>query len=109
MNQFNEKAGATISRSEARKMTSAFQSKFPDLTRAYYFSADQIKKVLSTPGCVGIRTYHGLDNNGSMVHILVPVSSNGNPMLPKSLEGTDDSSIVERGQPCPPYCPDEDI
>ena len=102
--KFNPSAGGHISLADARKMVNAFRDKNPGHIHAYYFGAEHYKKLLELPGCVGIRTYHGIDDGGNHVHILVPTDMNGQSIFPANETMSTNSNIVEQGQPCPPFC-----
>jgi hypothetical protein len=90
-------AGSIITLTEASKMTSDFRAKFPNETKAYYYSDTVYQDILSQKGCVGIRIYNGLDANGVMQTVLVGVDANGNDLY--------NGKIYDRGVICPSICP----
>lgn len=64
--------------------------------------------LLGKTSCAGLRLYYGMDENLVVSIIAVAVNQNGDDILPgTAAESTsaDDGHIVERGLPCPPYCP----
>jgi hypothetical protein len=62
-----------------------------------YFGRNIFDKILSQPGCVGLRYYYAKKDDGSHTIILVGVDSNGND-LAQGILGDD-------AKPCPPWCP----
>ncbi|MBI5216617.1 MAG: hypothetical protein HY960_12770 [Ignavibacteriae bacterium] len=62
-----------------------------------YFSKDGINKILEQDGCIGIRMYYGLNNDGESCLVLVGVDTTGEDLY--------NGSLAEIFFPCPPYCP----
>lgn len=89
-----------------------------------FFWAEPVRKMLARKGVVGLRYYHGLDENGGYHIILVGVDERGRDVVrqvagaspsPKgtkaakamlAAESTDDD-ILQEHFPCPPFCPPE--
>lgn len=61
-----------------------------------YFGADALNSLLSQEGCVGIRIYYGLDDDGNNKLVIVGVTTDENDMV--------NGNILEFGAPCPPNC-----
>jgi hypothetical protein len=60
------------------------------------FNRGALDKILAHPDCKGLRYYHGRDEDGKPNLVLVGVDKAGKDMLA--------GSIMEKGQPCPPFC-----
>jgi hypothetical protein len=95
MDKHNPKAGATITRAEAKKMTAAHKAKHPDGLHAEYFGREHFERLLALPGAKGIMIHRGINEKGQHVHILDAVDENGNALA---------AEPTEQGQPCPPFC-----
>ena len=67
----------------------------PDAMRAGAFHADQVKELLAQPGCVGLRVYHGIKDDGAGALILVGIDSNEHDLT---------GVMLEFCFPCPPFC-----
>ncbi|HEY8937492.1 MAG TPA: hypothetical protein VIM65_19840 [Cyclobacteriaceae bacterium] len=91
----NEKHGKPISKDEFEKMRKAYQEKNPKKTHAVLFHQESIKRVLDTPGAVGIRIHFGINEDGDDTVMLSASDANGVTLY---------SSLEDRGQLCPPYC-----
>ena len=90
-------AGSIISLADGSKMTADFRKKFPNESKAVYYSSNVFTELLSQEGCVGIRIYNAIDEDGNMTNVLVGVDSNGDDMY----TGT----LINYGTICPPICP----
>jgi hypothetical protein len=86
----------TIPLTEARAMTRRYRLQHPKAEKGGLFDADQLRALLAQPGAVGLRYYHGLNEDGTYAIILVAVDAAG-------LDLTDEV-IMERHWPCPPIC-----
>ena len=80
--------------------------------RAHFFGKDTLLKVLDQPGCMGIRFYHAIDDEGKKALVFVGADAKGASMWPKAskgakgkLGGGDGSgSAGDKAITCPPYC-----
>ncbi len=64
--------------------------------KSLYFGKNIFDKILSQPGCVGIRCYYGKADDGTSNLVLVGVDGGGNDIT---------SGILgDIGWPCPPFC-----
>ena len=61
-----------------------------------YFSRSIFDKILSQPGCVGLRYYYAKKDDGTATLVLVGVDGGGNDMI----QGV----LGDEGWPCPPNC-----
>lgn len=62
----------------------------------HFFGKNHYNNILEQTGCVGIRNYNGIDDDGKKVLIMVGVDEDENDMV----EGV----IVEKAVGCPPRC-----
>jgi hypothetical protein len=70
-------------------------------TKGGLFYREAFEKILAQKDCIGIRYYYAKTNDGTPTLVLVGVDSKGNDMV--------EGAIMERSQPCPPYCPNESL
>ena len=61
------------------------------------FKKSALERLLSQTGCAGARIYHGMQPDGQPCLVLVGLDERGEEML--------DGELLERGYPCPPFCP----
>lgn len=66
-------------------------------TISHFFGKNIIQHILDQEGCMGIRIYYALDENGKKQLIIVGADAKENDIY----EGI----IAERSFLCPPYCP----
>lgn len=89
----------SITLQEARDYVTNYQRQAPQGGRlGGLFERDQVLQVLAQEGCVGIRYYHGLDEAGRQVMVLVGYD--------KDFRDMTDGIMLERAFPCPPLCDD---
>lgn len=103
--------GDPISLATAKAWTANYRSKNPDQVKAHFFGFEIIDKILMQNGCVGIRMYYAIDDNGGKQIVLVGVDSKGNDMTPSTLELNleDPNTIADISFPCPSFCPPEEF
>jgi hypothetical protein len=63
---------------------------------AGYFGEDAIEAILAQDGCIGIRYYYGINDEGQKVLILVGVKANADDIY--------EGRIMEMSWPCPHCC-----
>ena len=80
----------------ASEWTSNYRKANPDSINAHYFGRTAIRQIFLQEGCVGMRVYYALDNEGVKQLIIVGVDAEGNDLY----EGL----LAERSKPCPPVC-----
>ena len=73
--------GEEISHELATKMIKDYQDKFPSESDFFYTGKNIITKLLSQPGCVGMRIYNALDEIGNATLVYVGIDQNGQPIL----------------------------
>ena len=64
---------------------------------AEFLGKEKIIELLNQEGCVGIRTYYAINDEGKKVLVLVGAESDENDM--------ENGLIIEHGYLCPPFCP----
>lgn len=62
-----------------------------------YFGRGIFDKMLSQPGCIGIRYYYAATDSGVSTIVLVGVDASGNDLV--------NGLLAEMTIPCPPFCP----
>lgn len=112
------KSGSKISMKQAKELAESFQKKFKLKNKSTYYSRDVFERLLSLPGCVGIRIYPGIEND-TFAPILVGVNSDGDNLyssdpatstkLVITAEELGLTAMEERGSACPPYCASNDF
>lgn len=65
-------------------------------TIAHFFGKDALNAILAQQGCVGIRIYYALDENGAKQLILVGANADGNDLF--------NGVLAERSFKCPQDC-----
>lgn len=104
---FTGQEGDPISLETAQRWTENFSANYPTGTKAHFFGFEILKQLLAEDGCVGIRMYYAIDDEGKRQLILVGVNSNGDNLLPASmqLDGDGGNVIADASYPCPSFCP----
>lgn len=87
-----------ISLSSASAWTANFRNSDPNpaKTIAHSFGKDAVFAILNQSGCVGIRMYYALDDNGAKQLILTGIDASGNDLY--------NGLLAERSFKCPPDC-----
>jgi hypothetical protein len=80
----------------AAEWTANYRKNNPNGIKAHFFGMNIIKEILAQEGCVGIRSYYALDDNGVQQLIMVGVDKDENDLY----EGI----IAEMAIKCPPFC-----
>lgn len=86
----------TISLTVAAAMTKNYRDANPTQVKGHYFGKDAIQDVLDQSGCVGLRIYYGLDNDGKKQLVIDGVTSDENDLF--------NGIILDRSIQCPPNC-----
>lgn len=92
---FDGTEGEQISLQEAAALTANYRAQNPDAIKGHFMGKDIINSILAQTGCMGIRTYHGINNDGTKEIVLVGVDANGDDMT---------NLIADRCRPCPNMC-----
>lgn len=98
--------GGAISLETFQKWSGNYNQESPDGNQAHFFGREIINQILAEEGCVGIRMYYALDDNGNRQILLVGVDSKGNDLLPSAGGRIADggNTIADVSYPCPTYC-----
>jgi hypothetical protein len=107
------KDSQAITLAEAKAYTARYRRLAPASEKGGFFYSAGIEAILAQPGCVGLRYYHGVDENGYYRIVLVGVDGNGNDILTTSSAtkkraaalAAGDAVILDRHWQCPPWCP----
>src|SRR5438309_1093681 len=79
-------------------MTKRYRDQNPDSIIAGFFFAQAITSLLNQPGCVGIRYYYAIADDGSKTLVLAGVDNNGNDLVGIG------KVCIDMSTPCPPFC-----
>ncbi len=69
-----------ITLTEASDLNRNYRTSNPGQTQGHYFSRRTLEAILAQDGCVGVRVYYALDNNGGKELTIVGVESNENDL-----------------------------
>jgi len=100
---------------EAVELTQRYRKAAPASEHGGFFWAEGFRDVLDQPGCVGLRYYHGLDDDGQYRIVIVGVDASGADMVKpakqrasaqaaKAAVGEATAVLLDRSWPCPPMC-----
>lgn len=93
---FDGTEGEVVSLNEAAGWTANYRDTIePGDIIGHFYGKEKISALLNQTDCVGIRIYHGIDDDGQKNLILVGTNANGDDLT---------NIVVERGSPCPPTC-----
>lgn len=94
---FTGNEGAVITLAEGSKMTAAYRATISTGdTIALAVGKNLVNSILGQTGCMGIRMYFALDEDGNNQLVLVGVDANGDDMTA--------GVIVDKLNPCPKQC-----
>ena len=104
---FDGTEGDPIDLTTAKRWTSNYRAINSTGVQAHYFGNEIIQQLLERPGCVGIRMYYAINDEGERKLLLIGVDTNGENLLPSSSSRLmeDDDPVVDYSFPCPTYCP----
>ncbi|TAE89020.1 MAG: hypothetical protein EAY81_02545 [Bacteroidetes bacterium] len=68
---FNGNEGAPIDLALAAQWTANYRTNNPSGIRAHFFGRDILEKILAQEGCMGIRMYYALNDEGEQQLVLV--------------------------------------
>lgn len=87
----------SIGLADATRYVSSYWKKMqPGSILCEYFGKDAIQSMINQDGCVGMRIYNALKDDGTPTFVLVGVNGAGQDMTGGLLE--------DLGWPCPPFC-----
>ncbi len=70
------------------------------------FEKSDFEDLLKDKDCVKIRAYFGMNDKKEVCLVFVGVNEKDQDILPKEQDEKGGPVILERGQRCPPICPD---
>jgi len=86
-----------ISLETAVRMTTRYRADAPaGAALAESFGRDAIAAILAHPRCVGLKIYHGVNDDGRQVVVLIGVDGDGNDII--------EGYVGDNGIVCPPIC-----
>lgn len=80
----------------AAEWTANYRKANPGAVKAHFIGRDLVNKMLDQDGCMGLRIYYALDDNGNKQLIIVGADKDENDIY-KGI-------IAERLVTCPPHC-----
>lgn len=92
---FDGTEGGEITLSSGAAMTKEFRLRNPNSIKARFFGKDIINEILSQEGCMGIRLYCALDEDGNNQLVMVGADSDENDMT---------DLVADLSHPCPDTC-----
>lgn len=78
-------AGEEISREKADRFTKAFVETHPNENHVYTLGRNIMEKILAQPGCVGMRFYYGINDEGQKTLVYVGVGADGNDLVRQTM------------------------
>lgn len=93
---FNGNEGEVITLTQGKNWTKNFRNAHPNEIKAHFFGKNKLNQILNQSGCVGIRIYNAIDDQGKKVLVLVGVDDQERDLT--------NGIILERSMPCPPMC-----
>jgi hypothetical protein len=94
---FNGNEGEFVTLNDASRWTANYRNTIQrgDVI-AEFLGKEKILELLSQEGCVGIRIYYGINDDGKKNVILVGADANQNDI--------EDGLLIDKGEFCPPFC-----
>jgi hypothetical protein len=77
--------GAEISRETANEFVKAYEEAYPNENRGYHLGRNIIDKILAQPGCVGMRFYYGLNEEGRKTLVYVGIDAEGKDIVTQTM------------------------
>lgn len=96
--------GKDIGYEAGAKMVKRHFDENPDDVVAHFIGRNLIEAILAQPGCVGLRTFQGLNNMGIRQLVYVGVDKLGNNIINLNSSTNSKGIIASDGGFCPPYC-----
>jgi hypothetical protein len=94
---FNGDEGTVVTLTDASRWTANYRKTVSaDEIIAQFIGKNQLMKILNQKGCVGIRFYYGIADNGLKNIVAVGATSDQNDMI--------NGIILDDALPCKPYC-----
>lgn len=88
--------GGPIDQATAKEWTANYRASGRGEVRSHLFGSETVRQLLNQNGCVGVKIYYALDDNGVQQLLLVGTDSEGNDL--------EDGLIMDKSMNCPPDC-----
>jgi len=92
---FDGTEGGAISLETGADMTAAYRTANPGELKGHFLGKDILNDILNQTGCMGIRIYYGIDENGKKELVLVGANDEEDDML---------ELVVDQSWDCPKNC-----
>lgn len=92
---FNGSEGGEITLSQGAELTGKYRDYNPGQVKGHFFGKDILLQILSQEGCMGIRMYYGLTEDGDKELVLVGADASENDMT---------ELVADLSLPCPGVC-----
>lgn len=89
--------GEDIGQELGAKMVKDFQDSNPNETEWFYAGRNILDKILSQPGCVGIRMYNAIDENGNKTLVFVGIDAQENIIVEYTTISAEGQLTKEKG------------
>jgi hypothetical protein len=102
MSKFTGTEGEAIELAQAAAWTANYRKQNAEVAnaaKAHFFGREILKQILEQEGCMGIRMYYALDDNGQRQLILIGVHAEGEDM--------EEGVVADKSTVCPPDCDQE--
>jgi hypothetical protein len=94
---FNGNEGEFVTLNDASRWTANYRNTIqPGEVIAEFQGKEKLLELLNQEGCVGIRFYYAINDEGKKVLVLVGADSDENDM--------ENGLILDKGDKCPPFC-----
>jgi hypothetical protein len=77
--------GEEISHELAADFITAYEKAYPGENRGYHLGRNIIDQILAQPGCVGMRFYYGLNEDGKKTLVYVGLDADGNDIVKRAV------------------------
>src|SRR5271168_3274869 len=77
--------GEEISHEMAADFTKSFEKAYPGEIISYHLGRNIIEQILAQPGCVGMRFYNALNENGQKTLVYVGIDADGKDLLKRTV------------------------
>lgn len=105
---FNGNEGTFVPLADAKRWTKNYRDANPgeDTIRAHFYGNNKLQQLLDQSGATGIRIYHGINDEGKQVLVLVSAKQDQNNILPSTENEVvaGEGLVLEVAYPCPPDC-----
>ena len=88
--------GEEISHELAQEFITAYEKAYPGENRGYHIGRNIIEQILAQPGCVGMRFYYGLNEDGVKTLVYVGIDAEGKDLVKRTvITANGDLSIAD--------------